>query len=256
MKSKTMSLYDAVELSFLKLEKRLAKEGVRDISCMDYEKYLRTVFWKEIKEWVLDRDRFRCVVCSAEKSRFCDLEVHHRSYDLDVLEGKNSEMLISLCPRCHKLIEFYSDGGKRVCLEEKDRKYSELKRNHAEIESKGLPLRINRYSRKGGELFEIKYIGDRDHLDFYSVESLMFSFILAVFQRHHDELKIPLPFAVSRFYQKSGAKIKNNKTGKDVMEVKIADSHTVIKVSNTCRYPIYEYFSAYVSEQKYWYVIE
>jgi len=42
-----MSLYQTVEPSLLKLKRRLTKEGIRGLSHMDYEKYLRTVFWKE-----------------------------------------------------------------------------------------------------------------------------------------------------------------------------------------------------------------
>ena len=251
-----MDLYQTVEPSLLKLKRRITKEGILDISDMDYEKYLRTVFWKEVKEWILERDNHRCVVCGAEKSRFCDLEVHHRSYELDVLEGRNSEMLISLCPRCHKLIEFYPDGCKRVYLNEKDEKYFELKRLHSEIESNGLALQINRYSRKGGELFEIIYAGDSDYLAFYSVESLMFGFVLNVRQRHHDELKIPLPFGRGKLYQKSGAKISNKVSGKEVINVKITEGNPVIKASKFCRYPLHEYLAAYISEKKYWYVVQ
>lgn len=249
-----MSLYQTIEPSLLKLKQRLTKEGVLDLSHMDYEKYLRTVFWKEIKEWVTVRDNHRCVICNAEESRFCELEVHHRSYDLDVLEGRNSEMLVSLCPRCHKLIEFYSNGRKRVSLTEKDEKYLELVQLHKDIESNGLPLKINISSQNGSELFEIAYIGDCNFLMFYSLESLMFYFVLNVHHKHRQDVKIPMPFRRDKFYQKSGAKVSDKTSGKEIISVKIIDGVPIIKVSKHCTYPVHDYLLSYISEREHWHV--
>lgn len=250
-----MNLYQKVEPSLLKLKRRLAKEGIHDIVHMDYEKYLRTVFWKEIKEWVLERDNYKCVICNTVKSRFCELEVHHRSYDVEVLEGRDDEMLVSLCPQCHKLIEFYPDSRKRSSLHEKEEQYLKLKRLHAEIESNGLPIKLIRYSRKGSELIELSYVGDGNYLLFYSLESLMLDFVLDVRYRHCDEVKIPLPFGLDKFYQKTGAKISNKKNGKELLNITITNE-PVVKVSKNCTYPIYEYLSSYISGQKHWYVTQ
>lgn len=249
-----MSLYQTVEPSLQKLQRRLAKKGILDLSHMDYEKYLRTVFWKEIKEWVRERDNNRCVICHAAKSRFCELEVHHRSYDLEVLEGRNSDMLISLCPRCHKLIEFYVDGRKRNCLHEKDEKYLELSKIYADLARNGLPLKIDVSSRKGSDSFEIFYIGDRDFLMFYSLESLMFGFVLDFHHKHRSDVKVPLPFGRDKFYQKSGAKISSKVTGKEIISVKIIDGAPAIKASKHCDYPLHDYLLSYISEREHWYV--
>lgn len=249
-----MSLYQAVEPSLRKLQRRLAKEGILDLSQMDYEKYLRTVFWKEIKEWVAERDSYRCIICNSEKSRFCDLEIHHRSYDLEVLEGRNSDMLVSLCPRCHKLIEFYADARKRSCLHEKDEKYLELVQVYADLASNGLPLKIDVSSRKGNELFEISYIGDRNFLTFYSLESLMFGFVLDVHHKHRSDVKVPLPFGRDKFYQKSGAKISSKVNGKEIINVKIIDGAPAIKASKHCDYPLHDHLLSYISERDHWYV--
>lgn len=252
-----VDLYQIVEPSLLKLKRRLAKEGLREISEMEYSKYLRTVLWKKIKEWIQERDGYRCVVCGAEKSRFCELEVHHRSYDLDVLEGKRSEMLVTLCPHCHKLIEFNFDGSKKVCMEEKEKRYFELKKLHAEIESKGLPLLINNQSNKRGwKSYEIVYTGNNDYLQFYSVESLMFGFVLNFYHKYRDKLKIPLPFGRDKFYQKSGAKVSFMETGKEVINTKIVDGKPIIKVSKYCEFPALEHLSSYIEEQKYWHVTQ
>lgn len=254
MQNKVVSLYRTVEPSFLKLKRRLTKEGIPDLSHMDYEKYLRTALWRQIKKWTTERDSNRCVICSAEKGRFCELEVHHRSYDLDVLEGKNSDMLVSLCPRCHKLIEFYDDGRKRLCLNEKDEKFHELVKIHTVLESTGLPLKIERSSRKGSDLFEITYIGNSDFLMFYSLETLMSGFVLDVCHKHHTETKVPLPFSQNKFYQKSGAKVSNKVSGREIFNVKFIEGSPLIKSSKHCIYPIYDYLVSYISQQEYWYI--
>lgn len=250
-----MGLYQKVEPSLLKLKRRLAKEGIHDLANMDYEKYLRTVFWKEIKEWILDRDNNKCTICGTVKSRFCDLEVHHRSYDLEVLEGRNDEMLVSLCPRCHKLIEFYSDGRKRFSLPEKEEQYLELGRIHAEVKNNGLPIKIRKHNIKGSESFELSYVGDSNYTLFYSIESLMHGFVLDVHYRHRVETKIPLPFGRDKLYQKSGANISNKINGKRLFSVKITNDESVVKVSRNCTYPLYEYLSSYISEKPYWYAV-
>ena len=248
-----MDLYQTVEHSLLKLKRRLAKEGIPDLTSLEYEKYLRTVFWKEIKEWILKRDSNRCVVCKAGKSAFCELEVHHRSYDLDVLEGKSSEMLVTLCPACHKRVEFYRDGSKRTNMDEKDKQYVQLKILHDEIESNGLPLRIY---RKKGESFDVSYVGKEDYLQFYSIDSLMFGFVFKFYHQHRGQLKIPMPFGRDKFYQKSGARVFDRTTNKEVFSAKIIDATSIIKASRLFSLPILEHFSAYVSENKYWHVTQ
>lgn len=155
-----MNLYQEVEPNLLKLKRRLAKEGIYEVAEMDYQKYLRSTFWKGIKEWVLERDNNKCVICETKKSKFCEIEVHHRSYELEVLEGRNDEALVSLCPRCHELIEFYPDKRKRTCLGEKEDKYLKLMQIHTEIKNKGLPLIIIQNSRNGSKSFELLYAGD------------------------------------------------------------------------------------------------
>jgi len=249
-----MSLYQAVEPSLIKLKKRLEKEGISDLSLMAYEKYLRTAFWNEIKKWISERDSHRCVICHAEKSKFCELEVHHRSYDLDVLEGRNSEMLVSLCPRCHKLIEFYDDGRKRICLEEKEETFHRLRDIHVDLESDGLALKINGSSARNSKIFEISYVGKDDFLMFYSLESVIFGFVLDFYHKHRDELKIPMPFGRDKFYQKSGAKVSNKINGKEVVNVKIVEGISLIKASSDCIYPLYDYLVEYISKREYWYV--
>lgn len=65
------------------------------INKIDYNKYLKTNYWKGIKDQVLERDGFKCRLCNSEK----ELHVHHRTYDY--LEDEKLEELITLCKRCH-----------------------------------------------------------------------------------------------------------------------------------------------------------
>ena len=75
--------------------------------------YLREPLWLEtIRPRILDRDDHRCRVCNS----IDHIQVHHRSYDNDVMRGENDEKLITLCRKHHIEIEFseyYGDGDER-----------------------------------------------------------------------------------------------------------------------------------------------
>jgi hypothetical protein len=66
-----------------------------------YAHYLNSEMWQTIRQTVLTRDSHKCVVCSRKAS-----EVHHNSYEIDVLIGKKLEFLVSLCRHHHEKIEF------------------------------------------------------------------------------------------------------------------------------------------------------
>ena len=69
-----------------------------EINIVDYNKYIRSNYWKEIKEQVLERDDHRCRLCNSK----IDLHVHHRKYDF--LGNEKLEELITICKRCHYII--------------------------------------------------------------------------------------------------------------------------------------------------------
>ena len=55
----------------------------------------KTTRWKQMRERVIKRDKYRCVKC---KSR-TNLTVHHKTY---VRKDKEKQKdLITLCQRCH-----------------------------------------------------------------------------------------------------------------------------------------------------------
>ena len=90
-----------------------AKAG-GDVVLMDYDsEYLKSPTWKKtIKPRILKRDGRICRSCGNSGD-----VVHHRSYDRDVLEGSNDEMLVTVCKWCHDIIHFDEDGTKRPLAE-------------------------------------------------------------------------------------------------------------------------------------------
>ena len=64
---------------------------------IDYNKYLKSDYWKGIKEQVHKRDDYKCRLCNSEEG----LHVHHRTYDF--VEIEKLEELITLCKRCHNI---------------------------------------------------------------------------------------------------------------------------------------------------------
>ena len=66
-----------------------------EIKFIDYKKYLRSDYWDDIKNQVLERDDNRCRLCNSK----IDLQVHHRTYEN--LENEKLEELITLCKKCH-----------------------------------------------------------------------------------------------------------------------------------------------------------
>lgn len=71
--------------------KRMSKEEIR----INYNKYLESDHWKEIRKVILDRDDNKCQLCSSKER----LEVHHNTYD-NVGDEKLTD-LITLCKYCH-----------------------------------------------------------------------------------------------------------------------------------------------------------
>ena len=62
----------------------------------DYEEYLKSGWWRWIRNHVLERDRHRCVLCNSGS----DLHIHHRSYEQKGEEHLHD--LYTLCGDCHK----------------------------------------------------------------------------------------------------------------------------------------------------------
>ncbi len=89
----------------MKRSKKLRKLGFKS-----YPAYLKSDLWKDIKSRLLGAD-VRCVVCEQDAET-----LHHRDYNYHTLSGKDCSTLEPICFQCHRLIEFYIGGEKRMGL--------------------------------------------------------------------------------------------------------------------------------------------
>lgn len=92
----------------VKIDRPHDRGNWRYLGFSSYGEYLTSQHWSNIRALVLKKYAYHCVLC--EKSA---TEVHHISYDMDVLLGVDTTKLVSLCRACHQSIEFAPDGTKR-----------------------------------------------------------------------------------------------------------------------------------------------
>lgn len=228
-----MKLDAYVSADLLKLKERLAKQGVADLTAMDYSKYLQSTLWIKIREWVFQRDKFSCVVClRSQMGKNDEFDVHHRSYDLETLEGKRDGQLITLCRKCHKKIEYYANGEKRTCLIQKEKELKRLTDIHEEITLEGMRLKIISQSKKSGLIYKIEYIGKLEYLEFYPLERLMCGFTFGMYLKFQQQLRLPLPFRSDKFRQKSGASLFQTSSNRKVINIWCNEDSGLIKVTS------------------------
>lgn len=75
------------------------------------------VNWNNIAEQIRKRDKFQCVRCNLPQTMLTKkLHVHHikplRDFNRDFQKANVSENLVSLCPRCHKFLEWHEELAK------------------------------------------------------------------------------------------------------------------------------------------------
>jgi len=63
---------------------------------MNYQDYIISQKWQDLRKAVLKRDKYQCQLCNSKK----DLQVHHKTYDRFGYE--NLDDLITLCKVCHE----------------------------------------------------------------------------------------------------------------------------------------------------------
>jgi hypothetical protein len=87
----------------------------------DYETYLRSALWREIRDRVMENHLWICERCGERAE-----EVHHRYYTEAVMRGDKDSLLVPLCAKCHNEVEFVrkgvhrTDEEKRRVLEDRD----------------------------------------------------------------------------------------------------------------------------------------
>ena len=65
---------------------------------IQYHKFLKSPYWLEVRDLVLDRDNYTCQSCGIKTN----LQVHHLTYQHHRDEKNYLEDLITLCKCCHK----------------------------------------------------------------------------------------------------------------------------------------------------------
>ncbi len=75
-----------------------------------YSHYLRSEMWASVRQMVSERDKGRCAIQGCCRTG-CD--IHHNSYEIDVLVGNDLSQLIILCRHHHEESEFDENNKKR-----------------------------------------------------------------------------------------------------------------------------------------------
>ncbi len=81
----------------------------RAMGYLSYRAYLQSSLWAKIRARVMGRDGWRCTICQSTNH----VVVHHRSYDMPVMQGRDDSKLVTVCGECHESITFAPDGTKR-----------------------------------------------------------------------------------------------------------------------------------------------
>lgn len=63
-----------------------------------YQTFLKSDYWREVRDMVLARDGHKCVRCESENA----LQIHHRTYEHHGREKEYLDDLETLCELCHK----------------------------------------------------------------------------------------------------------------------------------------------------------
>ena len=79
----------------------LSPENREWLRRLPYERFLKTEFWMQVREWIQERDNYTCQMCGDDRQRFF-LNVHHRTYEHRGWEDCYLEDIILLCGECHQ----------------------------------------------------------------------------------------------------------------------------------------------------------
>lgn len=66
---------------------------------LDYEDYLQSDEWKELREQVMQRDNFRCRICGMGAN-----QAHHHKYPKKGWFNDSCDNCIAICTTCHELV--------------------------------------------------------------------------------------------------------------------------------------------------------
>jgi len=97
-------------LMMLTIDQRSTPEQRKRFSAsirrMHYEDFLRTAYWRTIRDYVVMQRQGKCVECLSSPAT----EVHHRSYDHHGQEHLHLADLMPVCRLCHEILQEKFDG--------------------------------------------------------------------------------------------------------------------------------------------------
>lgn len=86
---------------------------------INYEKYILSTQWREIRRLVLRRDGYRCVKCGGNNNT---LHIHHKTYQHLGDETDHLDDLETLCVVCHKNLHCKKNKRKKKKVKRRNRK--------------------------------------------------------------------------------------------------------------------------------------
>jgi hypothetical protein len=218
--------------------RRIRKRGIKSVSDLPYENYLRTTLWIAIRDWVVESQSGKCAVCNQKAA-----EVHHHDYDESTMLGKRSDGLVGLCARCHRLVEFDEDCSKRVSLPEKRVAYENLVSEFAWLVQEGFQVTVERAKLT----ILLKYVGQKEFLKFMHCSSMAYAFIIEQFLR--SEMAFPMPLGREKLQQKSGIVITLRESAVKLAAIWATSTSIQIKLTKACVYPFEEGLRGFLERQ-------
>jgi hypothetical protein len=86
-----------------KTKKKLKVKPIIEINHakgLSYQEFLNSKYWGDVRQKVLKRDNFQCVVCHTKKN----LRIHHMEYRHHGYEHRFLNDLTTVCNDCHKIV--------------------------------------------------------------------------------------------------------------------------------------------------------
>lgn len=124
---------------------RRRSRNLSELGYASYQEYLASAAWRDIRAKKL-RWHPDCVLCDQRAT-----QVHHLSYACDVLLGLKNALLVTMCDKCHVLVEF--DGNQKRTLEQANEFLIDKARERGKINWLRMVKRVMRYYRnKKGEM--------------------------------------------------------------------------------------------------------
>jgi len=218
---------------------------VGEVYDLSPSEYRNTALWKTIRDWVRRRDKNTCQTCEIKHRH---LDIHHRDYERETLEGFNEGSLITLCRKCHDKVEYFEPQkiNKRECELQKEAVLKEMLTKYeakkaakeawislVESFKEQIKFELNVNNSRGVTVVEIEAFIDNVEIDLYTC----FCDIFRYFEKNSNEtLRTKYHLSTNDFFAaKAGRKPLNLidiSTSKNVISFNMASAkHVVIKAT-------------------------